>query len=537
MRRPALTDAEIDRLLDGIDDMDLDDPDDPDDLGDLDAEVEAFIREFPPPPPLPPDLEELARQIQCAANLRLFCGPDCPWHIFEGFEARACVIGGMGLVIEGRDPVLQRKVAIKLWQRAGPQAQMALLVEAQTLARLSHRNVVSVYETGCWGDRVFFVMEWIDGVDGHEWMQTARRWRAVRDVFVDAGRGLAAAHDAGIQHRDFKPANMLIGHDGRVVVADFGVADPLDPEGDSHRRDPGDPGDPERSGPGAGTPTYMAPERLRGGPGDARSDQFSFCAAMWRALFGLRPFAGETAEALLEAMADGRVRTEHEAEVPGWLRQVVEKGLAVDPDGRHADMHVLVQALLDEPSDEGACVGGVVERGGGERGRDGGGLWNRGGQRAVSRWAFVASMLAVCVGVLVADGVRRSAELAEDGPRAVEEQVEVAPLPESPCAGVEPGERVDPVVFEVCGLIRNGHLEAADMLWEREFNDRASDDPNLGHDVTIIAATFVEGAERLAALDGQEARLAAQRALFWSGRSPDAVETQARAKRILANDN
>ena len=306
-----------------------------------------------PPPPrlLPPDLSELFGAIGDATSLRKVWNPDEPPFVFDRFEAFECFIGGMGLVIEARDPELDRKVAIKLWEQSGPKAQQALLDEAKTLARLSHRNVVTVHETGRWRERVFFVMEWIDGVDGQAWMKTPRTWREVRDVFVEAGQGLAAAHDAGIQHRDFKPANMLIGSDRRVVVADFGIADSL------REVDNADP----RWGTPAGTPAYMAPERLRGGRGDARSDQFSFCVAMWRGLYGVRPYAGEQAEELLESIGRGELRMTPDADVPRWLTEVVRKGLAEDPDARHGSMHELVAALRDEPPDDVVLDGSASE--------------------------------------------------------------------------------------------------------------------------------------------------------------------------------
>src|SRR5690606_36628299 len=126
-----------------------------------------------PPPPrlLPPDLSELFGAIGDATSLRKVWNPDEPPFVFDRFEAFECFIGGMGLVIEARDPELDRKVAIKLWKQSGPKAQQALLDEAKTLARLSHRNVVTVHETGRRRERVFFVMEWIDGVDGQAWMK------------------------------------------------------------------------------------------------------------------------------------------------------------------------------------------------------------------------------------------------------------------------------------------------------------------------------------------------------------------------------
>jgi serine/threonine protein kinase len=201
---------------------------------------------------LPPDLRELFDAIMDKEILRNVADPNEPPYLFEGLEAYRCKLGGMGMITEARDPGLERKVAIKFPLQSGPKAQAALLAEAKTLAKFSHRNIVTVYETRRWRARVFFVMEWIDGVDGQAWMKQPRGWRAVREVFVEAARGLAAAHDAGIQHRDFKPENMLIGNDGRVVVADFGIAESL--------RSVDDP-DPEWGTP-AGTVSLATPARI-----------------------------------------------------------------------------------------------------------------------------------------------------------------------------------------------------------------------------------------------------------------------------------
>jgi serine/threonine protein kinase len=290
---------------------------------------------------LPPDLYELFSAIAEKELLRKVGSPGLPrpGHMLDEFEAFHCVIGGMGMIVEAIDRTLERKVALKFWLQSGEKAQEKLLSEAKALARLSHRNVVTVHGTGQWRERVYFVMEWIDGVDAKTWMAQPRTWREVRYVFIEAGRGLAEAHDKGIHHRDFKPENVLISVDGRVVVADFGIAESLR---EVENTDP-------RWGTPAGTPVYMAPERLRGERGDARSDQFSFCVAMWRGLFGLRPFAGEKPEELLEAIELGDVRAPP-AGVPRWLSDVLRKGLANDPTERYRSMHDLLATLLDEPA-------------------------------------------------------------------------------------------------------------------------------------------------------------------------------------------
>ncbi|MFO7563911.1 MAG: serine/threonine-protein kinase [Enhygromyxa sp.] len=435
---------------------------------------------------------------------------DVRGFMFGRFEVFDAMTGGMGLVLEARDTELDRKVAIKLWKQSGPNAQRALLAEAKTLALLDHDNIVRVYETGRWTEtgRVYFVMEWIDGVDGQVWLNTPRSWREVRDVLVDAGRGLAAAHDTGIQHRDFKPNNMLVGKDGRTVVADFGIAESL------RRVENTDP----RWGTPSGTPEYMAPERLRGEPGDARSDQFSFCVALWRGLYGLRPFAGASSQTLLEAIELGELLTAPGFEVPQWLSEVVRRGLAVDPDDRHPSMHALIAALLDEPPDESADEGDEGDEGD-ELPRVEGRVLH---QPAAVGWArgrgAVLAPLALVCGTVLGAGVMKSVDQRRE---AREERgiVDPGPAPTHPCAGVDgadPSVDVDLVVHEVCRLIRKNEFTAADMLWEREYLSRsAAPDAFLGEDLLLIASTLVDQAELLEHLHGSEAWMAARSALGW----------------------
>ncbi|MFO7561587.1 MAG: serine/threonine-protein kinase, partial [Enhygromyxa sp.] len=471
----------------------------------------------PRPKELPPDLDELFTDVRNVAISRrilatLGDSPEAiPGHPFDRFEAFGGNTGGMGLVLEARDPVLDRTVAIKLWKQSGPKAQQALLDEARMLARLTHPNVVTVHDTGRWGERVFFVMEWIDGVDGHVWLATSRSWREVRDVFVDAGRGLAAAHQAGIQHRDFKPDNMLVGNDGRTVVADFGIAESLR---SVENTDP-------RWGTPAGTPEYMAPERLRGEPGDARSDQFSFCVALWRGLYGLRPFAGAGPDELLEAVERGEVRTAPGADVPQWLAQVVRKGLAAEPDDRYSDMHELIAALLDEPPDEAADEGEVDDD---DVPLVDGRVLHK-PPVVGSRPIFVVALSLVCGVVLGGVGYLAAVKQSRERP---DSEHEIAPLPAPPCTldhTSDPND-VDLVVIEVCRLIRIDHYQAADMLWEREHAGRLSEAratatggrpmSMLGADSLIIARTFIEQAEELERTDPKKARMAARHALHWA---------------------
>lgn len=240
--------------------------------------------------------------------------------------------GGMGIVYAAYDPELDRKVALKLVRpdRFRQASRLRLLREAQAVARLSHPNVVAVHDAGTWasldGDQVYVAMELVQGRTLRQWLQAApRSWREVLAVLLDAGRGLAAAHAAGLVHRDFKPDNVLIGDDGRVRVADFGLV--------LRAEDSKEEGDPSGA---MGTPSYMAPESLRGEPADARTDQYGFCVTVWEALHGERPFDEEGR--LRDAPVDRRV--------PWRLRQALQRGLSSDPGGRFPSMDELL-AVLD----------------------------------------------------------------------------------------------------------------------------------------------------------------------------------------------
>lgn len=244
--------------------------------------------------------------------------------------------GGMGVVYAAWDPELDRKVALKLVRpgRAGSDPHRTLH-EAQAIARLSHPNVIAVYDAGRCGDQVFLAMELVEGRTLREWLAESPRrpWREVLDVFLLAGSGLAAAHAAGLVHGDFKPENVLLGEDGRVRVADFGLA---------RRALPADTGEGEPGGAVSGTPAYMAPELPRGSRGDARSDQYSFCVALWEALYGERPSPGGGEPPQPPQSPLG-------ARVPAWVRQALARGLQPDPAGRFASMDELLRELGRDP--------------------------------------------------------------------------------------------------------------------------------------------------------------------------------------------
>jgi tRNA A-37 threonylcarbamoyl transferase component Bud32 len=283
--------------------------------------------------------------------------------------------GGMGVVYAAYDPELDRRVALKLLRADGGDGtdatvgRVRLLREAQALAKLAHPNVVAIFDVGSLERSVWIAMEFVDGNTLGGWLKAApRAWSHTLDRLLEAGEGLVAAHEAGLLHRDFKPDNVMVGHDGRVRVMDFGLArarsehDEPDVNVDSseaqeraesmgHALDESSPRG-ELSAPltrvGAllGTPAYMSPEQFAAEAVDARSDQFSFCIAAWEVLYGERPFAGKTFMQLARAVSEGERRpAPRSARVPSWIRKALERGLDPDPERRHPSMRSLLDHL------------------------------------------------------------------------------------------------------------------------------------------------------------------------------------------------
>jgi eukaryotic-like serine/threonine-protein kinase len=264
--------------------------------------------------------------------------------------------GGMGEVYAAYHPDLERRIALKIVDESGPDSaerRARLLREARAIARLSHPNVVTVHDAGTVGDRVYIAMELVDGETVDHWLRGARRtWREVLEVFIAAGRGLAAAHAAEIVHRDFKPQNIMIGKDGSVRVMDFGLArlvnDDLPsgarPDISSATADRG-PATVTKTGALLGTPAYMAPEQFRGEPSDPRSDQFSYCVALHEALYGVRPRLAHLETEGPMAAAPPTTPNARRGGVPAWLRAAVLRGLHQDPAQRFASMNQLLLVL------------------------------------------------------------------------------------------------------------------------------------------------------------------------------------------------
>jgi serine/threonine protein kinase/tetratricopeptide (TPR) repeat protein len=266
--------------------------------------------------------------------------------------------GAMGAVYVAHDPKLDRKVALKVLKHElgeAPQAEHRrgrMQREAQALARLSHENLVGVFDVLNRGDEVVIAMEYVAGTSLAAWLAEPRPWREVVRVFLAAGRGLAAAHDAQLVHRDFKPANVLLSETGAIKVTDFGLATVGDAPRDGSTDflessvDAALKLDLTEAGSIVGTPSYMAPEALRGEPATPASDQFSFCVALYEALYRHRPYSASTLYLLWKTIIERKIRAEPSgSEVPSWLRALVLRGLSPEPKDRFRSMHELLASL------------------------------------------------------------------------------------------------------------------------------------------------------------------------------------------------
>ena len=274
----------------------------------------------------------------------------------------------MGVVLAAHDPDLDRAVAIKLVRPKSESsnteaAQQRMLREAQSMAKIAHPNVVAVHQVGFQSDQLFIAMEFIDGRTLRAWSgERSRSLAEVLDVFAAAGRGLAAAHAAGLVHRDFKPDNVLVSHDGRVAVTDFGLvgiagaaASEAAPTASADAPRLSASADVTLTATGSimGSPAYMAAEQHKGGEVDHRADQFAFCVSLWEALYGQRPFHRPTLAELVYATLDGTVpqpsRTAVAGSVPGAVERALRRGLLPDPEARWPSMQALLARLRYDP--------------------------------------------------------------------------------------------------------------------------------------------------------------------------------------------
>jgi serine/threonine protein kinase len=272
--------------------------------------------------------------------------------------------GGMGIVYLAYDPQLDRKVAIKMLREdldAGAQGRARVQREAQAMAQVSHPNIAHVYEVGESAGRLYLVMEYVAGTSLASWQRARPRNAAsveeILRIYLQAGEGLMAAHRAGLIHRDFKPDNVLVDDESRARVVDFGLARALSgpslpylAAAASHAilAAPANPAQGQRltqSGAMMGTPGYMSPEQIKGIEADARSDQFSFCAALYEALYRRLPFAGEDVGTYAcEVLAD-RVLQPPPGEVPLVVENAILRGLSGDPSARFPSLEELIAAL------------------------------------------------------------------------------------------------------------------------------------------------------------------------------------------------
>ncbi len=254
-----------------------------------------------------PEVDAIARSVIRARAAKALFGSPEEIRVGRYDIVRVIGMGGGGSVFVGRDPELDREVAIKLIVTATPKLRERALAEGKALAKLAHPNVVAVFDVGESDDRVYLVMELVRGESLRHHART-NSLRGVLHACRQAGEGLAAAHAEGLVHRDFKPDNVVIGSDGRARVIDFGLA--------------------MTSGEAAnvaGTPMYMAPEQLGGEAITAASDQYAF---------------GVT---LNEALASST------GSVPRWLQPVVTRATASDPQARYPTMTELLRALANDP--------------------------------------------------------------------------------------------------------------------------------------------------------------------------------------------
>jgi serine/threonine protein kinase/tetratricopeptide (TPR) repeat protein len=344
--------------------------------------------------------------------------------------------GAMGVVYAAYDPELDRKIAIKVLrpqEGKGDRArrQERLVREAKAMAKLSHPNVGAIYDVGVHGDHVFLAMEFLSGGTLRDWIgERNHAWREIVKMFIEVGKGLAGAHAEGLIHRDFKPDNVLIDKNGVPKVVDFGLvrltSAALDRSMtgsiDLTATDEMETDDAAalpiaqtalaaltRTGALTGTPAYMAPEQFLGKAIDARTDQFAFCIALWEALYGERPFAGETVIGIADSVTSERITAAPKsADIPAWLRRTLLRGLRTDPARRFAGFDELLATLANDPAKRtkkwaavGATIATVLSLGAlslrsnakarpncAEAGRHLAGIWEPGAGRSLRKTAI-----------------------------------------------------------------------------------------------------------------------------------------------------
>ncbi|MBK6918989.1 MAG: serine/threonine protein kinase [Deltaproteobacteria bacterium] len=287
------------------------------------------------------------RLLHRELKARLF-GSDVQVRIGRYDVMRRIGGGGMGTVYVAHDADLDRRVALKLLRPDRHHGAQRMLQEARALARLTSPHVVAIHEVGTHEGLVYLAMELVQGRTLRQWLQEPRPRHEIFAVFLQAAKGLQAAHAARLVHRDVKPDNLLIGDDGRVRVVDFGLAK----AGDEREATPTPAAVPTAdtvaltvTGALLGTPAYMAPEQFLGAAVDARTDVFAFCVMLFETLAGQRPFDGDDVPTLARAVVDTRARRFEAAGVPDALARLIDRGLSREPRERPATMSPYVEAL------------------------------------------------------------------------------------------------------------------------------------------------------------------------------------------------
>ena len=254
----------------------------------------------------------------------------------------------MGAVYEAEDTLHEQRVALKVVASLSASGRARLLSEARALARVKHPNVVLLHDVGLVDDRVFVALELVRGTTLARWIAEEKRdWGEVLVHFVAAGRGLAEAHQAGLAHGDFKPSNVLVATDGRVLVSDFGLAQSMESETTVTGRSSASTEKRQRV---VGTPAYMAPELFRGSMKGAATDQFAFCVALYEAFWGEHPYGGGSWESVARQITEGRMGSPpRDSPVPRHIRRAVLRGLSARPRQRWRSMTELLDKLTSPP--------------------------------------------------------------------------------------------------------------------------------------------------------------------------------------------
>ena len=298
----------------------------------------------------PPGVDPVAKeQARARAEARLF-GNASPPKIGRYEIAETLGGGGMGVVYSAYDPQLQRKVALKVLHPShdhDERLHRRLMLEARTLARLDHPNIVKVHDAIVEGRNFVLIMELLEGETLERWQaKTLRSWDEITAAYAQAAEGLAAAHSVGVVHRDFKPSNAIVGHDGRVRVVDFGLARFSDSEAEPSTSRTGGHVELTVTGDVVGTLAFASPEQLSGKTATTASDQFSFCVALHAAVEGVAPFTGSSSLERRASIEKGELRRATDGRrVPPWLRILLGRGLAAHPSNRFAGMTDIVREL------------------------------------------------------------------------------------------------------------------------------------------------------------------------------------------------